>query len=501
MNKRSRIPRNGLHLAMATGVFFFVILGAGTLHGQGLETVKGNAALFLMPGKGMKLAALGIESRARVTGTLNSLGRFIPVEGNRLNAAMERASLIRRGNLYDTAARELGVDIYIVISVFYDDYSIAGQMDIIPLAEEYAWMKKRITVRSSIFLNIPVKLARELAILHKGLPIRGSAMKKDGDLAVITAGQFHGLAEKSYRIRGGSVLKVLRTGRYRSLVSGVSGMEEGDGVTIPVYPKTGKLIRRLEKELHENAVFKYKIRIAEKDESFAEKRFVQGLAIINPGGNLLLPGYGAHLSTGYIGLKPKKADIPGAVLTAGLVATHFCLPSFMSKFEVHFAPWIKDNDKTWHMQDLQIFLWASLPVTYTVSYLDQLAAQYRKLAKVPPFFDNRDTTALAFSVVIPGGGLFYKGQRLLGWGFYFSEMTLAVLGVYNRYSRKKTAYLFSALGGVKLVELITAYFIKPSYSFYNYELERGITRSSLDFGFRDSGGGDLVFSASLIYRF
>ncbi len=480
-------------------VLFFSIATAGG-YCRGTE-VKGNVAVFLKPQRGMKLTALGIESRVRVNEMLNSLGRFVPVETNRISRSLERSSLIRSGNVYKKAAVELGADLYIVLSVFYDDYSIAGIMEVVPLTREYASIAGKVTVRSNIFMNIPAKLARELAYMHRGLPVRGTILEKRGDRSVISAGQFHGLAERSYAVTDGGRMKVLRVQRYRSLVKGVSGLKQGQEFEIPLYPKTGKLIRSLEKELHTNAVFKYKIRIAEKNDSFAEQRFVQALALINPGGNLLLPGYGAYLSTGYIGLKAKKADIPGAVLTAGLVVTHFCLPSFMTEFKVHFAPWVQDSDKTWYMQDLQIFLWASLPVTYTVSFLDQLAAQYKKLGKLPPFFLRKDTAALAFSAVIPGGGLFYKGRRIMGWGFYLSEMTLAVLGIYNRYSRKKTLYLFSTLGAVKMVELITAFFIKPSYNFYSYELQRGVSGSSLDFGIRGDEYGAPVFSASLIYRF
>jgi hypothetical protein len=106
-----------------------------------------------------------------------------------------------------------------------------------------------------------------------------------------------------------------------------------------------------------------------------------------------------------------------------------------------------------------------------VAYLDQLAYQMKRHRYLPPFFENRNLAALGISAVIPGGGLFYKGHRMLGWGFYITEMGLLGAGLYRLYD-PDGKYIFIALGALKAAELITAFFVPTGYPFFNRELAR-----------------------------
>ena len=72
-----------------------------------------------------------------------------------------------------------------------------------------------------------------------------------------------------------------------------------------------------------------------------------------------------------------------------------------------------------------------------MAFLDQLAHQFKTNNVLPPFFMNRNETALVLSLLIPGGGMFYKGHRLPGWGFYLSEMFLAGFCVYTKDDKEK----------------------------------------------------------------
>ncbi len=91
--------------------------------------------------------------------------------------------------------------------------------------------------------------------------------------------------------------------------------------------------------------------------------------------------------------------------------SHFLLPELLAGFKINFFPWKEDSDKTEKMQNLQTFLWFSLPVTFSVAYMDQLAHQFAVTEHVPPFFNDRDNAAAIFSLFLPGGGLYYKGYR------------------------------------------------------------------------------------------
>jgi hypothetical protein len=119
---------------------------------------------------------------------------------------------------------------------------------------------------------------------------------------------------------------------------------------------------------------------------------------------------------------------------------------------------------------------------------------------LPSFFEDKDIAAASFSVFLPGGGFFYKGCRTAGWSFYFTEMFLASYGIYNYNSRNDSLYIFAALGGIKIIDIIGAYFISPSYDFFNLEKERKLDKTTFDLGLIDLNN-ECIYNFMISYHF
>ena len=131
--------------------------------------------------------------------------------------------------------------------------------------------------------------------------------------------------------------------------------------------------------------------------------------------------------------------------------------------------------------------------------MDQLAIQFSTTEHVPPFFSDKDNVAAIFSLLLPGGGSFYKGNRITGWSFYFSEMITAGFGIYN-YKESSGKYYFYALGAIKIIDIIYAYLAKPSYAFYNFENERSI-EPTLDFGINRNLDEKNIYNIMVTYSY
>jgi hypothetical protein len=137
-----------------------------------------------------------------------------------------------------------------------------------------------------------------------------------------------------------------------------------------------------------------------------------------------------------MGFKNTEPSYPGMAATALLTVGHFAAIPVMTRFEANALPWKQDSDKSDSQLYLQRFLWASVPLTFTAGYWDQLAVQYNRARVLPPMFEERNAAAGFFSLLFPGGGLFYKGRRVEGWTYYASEMALAAYASYNWQTEK-----------------------------------------------------------------
>ncbi len=434
------------------------------------ETAGGDAVVFGKSVNQVQLDAMTVESVRQVREVLEELGRFRPVEKNRVRSVLEGLAG-RGGNTYREAARMLDVDIYMTVEVNRRGREFIGILHVRSLDKRYGSLARTIRVNTSVPANIPVRLARKVAHFHKRIPIFFTILESRGEGRYrIDAGQWHGLETGDLPIEGSSSGRVLRLERFESLVY-IPHPAAGSGGIIPMYRDIRPLVRELDRKTVKNTVRRYTVQqiVARGEDS--GKKFIESLVVMNPGSNFCLPVYGSFLTTGFMGLPGKKPSWAGIALTSTLLVSHFLAPEIIANFDVSFWPWVMDPDKTKGMQNLQIYTWAALPMLFTAAYLDQLAYQMKRHRYLPPFFENRNLAALGISSVIPGGGLFYKGHRMLGWGFYIAEMGLLGAGLYRLYD-PDGKYIFIALGALKAAELITAFFIPTGYPFFNRELAR-----------------------------
>ncbi len=486
---------------MIISLLVVFLIGVHPLSAAELPPVKGNMAVFTLPAQSIELNAIVNESAGAIIETCNRLGRFMAVEENRMLWAAGQVSGVKGWERYGKIAAILKADIYMVINAYRVGRRIFSEMRVVSLSEEYSSIQGLYQVRSRIGLNIPLKLAREAAGLHEKIKLRaGIAGRRDDGTLLIDAGQWHGLRPGKYRTDEGRVIRVITTGRYRSVIRTESEIT-GSPLVIDILPDPDEVISELEENIRRNTLFKYGLintRLKGVDE---EKRLINGTCVINTGANLCLPGYGSFLAVKYMGFETDDPSYSGIALSAGLIVTHLLLPVSREKFRINFFPGINDEEKSKETKNLQYFLWLSLPLTFSASYFDQLAYQYRKKENLPPFFLSADAAAVTFSLFIPGGGLFYKGYRLTGWGYYLTEMFLAGYGISHTDQGKKSRYAFSLLGLIKGIELINAFLAKPSYGFYNMEMDKGIKRVGMSLNIKRVNDTENIYSLGLNYKF
>ena len=453
------------------------------------EPVPGTIAIFPLQGASIQLNALADKSAETVSDALARLGRLMPVPAGSVRNAMEGLPDGFGEEDLRNAAVRMNADLYAFISITSMGNSIAGTITIKAVSPRYNSMNRSISVRSAIPMNIPLKLVREIARMHRRLPLEADLLERRDGRYLLSAGQWHGISPGRYRASGGGTVVISNTGRYRSLALVPEAAVLSKRVTILVYPSVRALIREIDDRIEYNTNYRYSLANSGAEGTDPEKKFAAGMCLINPGANTCMPGYGSYLSTAYLGFKNTTPSVAGIVFSSLLIVHHFLLPEYMTKFKINFFPGVMDSDKTTTMNNLQIFCWSTIPLTVSVAYLDQLAHQFTGNRVLPPFFFNKNEAALVLSLIIPGGGMFYKGHRLAGWGFHLSELFLAGFCVYTKDEKKKVLYGGITLGAVKLIDLVTSFFSPPSYNFYNLEKEGRISVSSplMDVNIADNG--------------
>lgn len=488
-------------------LFLFLIIataiaGAAQVSGlmaRELPPVKGAVAIFYQPSLSIEVNAISIQSLYEMTGVFNSLGRFLPVEDSRMKGLLQEGDISEAGG-YSTIAEKLQCHIYILITVYRQGPYYFAKLAIEPVRDSLKHLKRTITLRSAIAANIPYKLAREIAFFHKGLELNAEVIEGNGDVLLVSAGEWHGLAAGRYSSSHG-VIEVLKASRYRSYIRTQNQVRANEEVSIKIVPDYKKEVAAYERKIDEITIFNYSVSIESIKGDNPEKRFVKAFCLVNIGASIVLPGYGSYLSTSYLGVKQKKVSIFNVVLTPVLVFTQLTLVEMMTGFKSNFFPWNRDSDKSIAEQNLHIFCWSTLLTTYSASFLDQLAHQYGLAKKLPPFFGNRNISSAFFSLLVPGGGLFYKGHRVAGWSFYFAEMALAGYGAYSTGLNDHYKYAFSALALVKLIDIVCAYFVEPSYVNFRIERERQLSRVSVTFDSFPDQSGNNITAVRVIKRF
>lgn len=426
-------------------------------------------------------------------------GRLVPVEDNAVQFVFRSADGKDRYDLYRNTAAALGAEAYAVITLYGEGRAFRAVVEFFPVAEEYRDRGFKFSVYAAVAENIPVKAAREFALRLQGFPLVARVLgKSGGEGMLISAGQWHGLAEGTYSSSCGDI-KIHHVTRYTS-VAECKGIGEGSRLTINSYPDNDLFIRMMDSQILENTIRRYGTDEVLQGRKGSGQELILATCLVNQGASFCLPGYGSYLAVEYLGIENGVVDSTAVGLTGFLTLTHFLLPSVLTEFEINFFPWIKDSAKTGDMQRLQYFLWATLPVTFSVSYYSQLAYQYREKNLLPPLFAEHDTTAALLSVFIPGGGLFYKGYRAAGWGFYAGEMSLAGCAVYMWGSRSGYISL-AAFAAIKAADILAAWLLDPAYEPFRNEVADA--ERTLDFGalFIPAADGKGEFIVSVTKRF
>ncbi|HQO00632.1 MAG TPA: hypothetical protein PLI62_00070 [Spirochaetota bacterium] len=460
------------------------------------STVK-SVAVFTMPHNDPAILALSREAAEYVERTFDRMGRFLPAEHHRVQWALTQA---RTGQAAESAvsdaARLLNTDLYVVISVSRSPRFSYAVMEI--RGQKHQALRKTWRIRSRIARNIPLKLGREIALFHRGIGLSADIIRRyDNGQFLLNAGQWHGLrAGKTYQT-GNTTVTILQTGRFISLAETASRTADINHINFGNSPDAEGGAAVIDVALERTTIANYGLGTTLLKHENAEHRYIEGLCIINPGGNLCLPGYGAFLATEYLRFQNARPDVPGIAVSVSAFLVHLALPSAATGFKCNFFPWERDSDKSEAMQRLHIFLWGTIPFNFSVAYMDQLAHLFHTTEHLPPFFENRNTMAGFMSFIIPGGGMFYKGHRFAGWCYYFSELSLGGYSVYNWENGNRGKIALGALGLIKLIDILNSVLIGPSYSFFTAETERDASSVSLETGMYRTGENEEVYSISL----
>lgn len=467
------------------------------------STVK-SVAVFTVPQTDPSLLALSREAAEYVEHTFSRMGRFLPAEHHRIQWALTQSrtgQTATEGNFMD-AARLLNADLYVVISVSRSPRFAYAVMEIRGQGRTYQAVRKSWRMRSRIVRNIPLQLGREVALFHRGISLTAGIIRRyDDGRFLINAGQWHGLAPGNYTVPRLGTVSILQTGRFISLAKSAAAPGAADNLDFGIAPDAEEGAAVIVSAIERNTISNYGLGTTLLKNENAEHRYVEGLCIINPGGNLCLPGYGAFLATEYLRFQNTRPDAPGIAVSASAFLVHLTLPSAATGFKCNFFPWERDSDKSEAMQRLHIFLWGTIPFNFSVAYMDQLAHLFHTTEHLPPFFEDRNTMAAFMSFIIPGGGMFYKGYRFAGWCYYFSEIGLGGYSVYNWENGNRGKIALGALGVIKLVDILNAALIGPSYSFFTSEMDRGTSSVSLETGMYRTGDNEGVYSMSFTMPF
>lgn len=480
-------------------LLLLIIIFSGLCQAAGSELiVKGNFSVFPSFTGNPVYDEILKGSESALLEVCFAAGRLVPVEYNYKRVAIEKSDGSDRNSLYMNTALYLKADVYAVITCHNEKGDFVLKLEIVPLNDKYKSIKSEKTVRSRIPENIPLKAAREFAALLQKTPLKSRVLEVlDDGSAVLDSGQWHGLEAGSYHTDSGDI-KIKNVTRYTSIAYGRTFVI-GENLDFMLYPDLENFIKKINYEITENTVRAYGTDEVLDKRGGRVKESIKGTCIINEGANFCLPGYGSFLAVDYMGIEKGKSDIAGIVITSSLTAVHLGLIPLLTDFEVKFAPWIEDADRTEPMRRLNYYAWGTLPLTFAASYFSQLSYNYSEKKILPPQFNDYDSSAAILSVFVPGGGMFYKGYRWSGWGFYTCEMSLAGYAVYTD-EKEERRVLLGSLVLIKGVEIITSYFIDPAYDFFNREISSaGDTGFSA--GFRQDVSGERELTASISLSF
>lgn len=419
------------------------------------------------------LTAMAEDSARALSKIFNQLGRFLPVEQSEIDSARKKLLLNQKTeqSIVDFASA-CGADMYVSLSFVQYAKTFSADIKIRAIRDEWKYLEKSRRVQSKIPKNIPALISQEIAFFHKNIPIAAKVIDvPEKGYARISAGEWNGISQSALKSNKG-IIQIIQTAKYQSLIK-TDNLKVGEVFTLYAYPNTSAVIRDLDDIILKNTIKTYAISEKQLKNDNDELRCISTTCVINPGGNFCLGGYGAFLSTHYLGFQNPAPAIDGIIISSFLYASQLLLIPGSSLFQANFFPWVCDTDKTKREQNLHIFLWATIPLTFSAAFFDQLAYQCHRSEVLPPFFQYRDNTAAFLSAIIPGGGFFFKGYRYTGWAYFLSEITLGSYTAYYWDDERNRKYYLIGIAAIKALEIFHAYFIQPSYAFFTSEIATG----------------------------
>jgi hypothetical protein len=449
-----------------TGICMILLLLPAVAH-------AGDIAIIPWHSGNSSLDTVADETASRITDTVIKLGRYVPLSDIRITEIRKTMQgKAEKGITTKDLNSISGADLTLVINVTQQGPISTGTLDMV----WHDGVSQRINVATKGFSLIPLLLDREIISIHGSVPVTGSIKKTSDDgRCVIDIGEYQGIKTGDvYRLEEGGEVKIIAAGRFESAATFNPSTPVNRRFVIKIYPDISERLVSVEKKIHEEIVRRYGSEYTvQRGIPDTEKRFLEGILIINTCGNILIPSYGSLLATNYMGFEKPQPSYPG--LFAGAAAELGQL--FYIPYRTDMKNWkaylpISGAGKTGKELRLQRYFWWTLPYTFAVNYCDQLSYQYSNNRILPPLFVQADRNAAILSVFIPGGGYFYKGYGSAAWGWYAAESTLGGYASWHKGRKRKQALL--ALGGIKAVEVVSAYFLSPSYSFYKDEYERRI---------------------------
>ena len=484
--------RLNLQICFRIFVFLFVFL----LFSRTELSAETKVAIFSGNSSNIGSKALLLETTKQVYKVFNELGRVIPIKLKNVSAVLEDNS--ENSKSYQELAKELNAQIYVVINVFIKRSKVLATVNIVSLTKQYSLLNKKYNVKTLIPKNISSLVGIKIASLHRLIPLKTSIIENSSNYSLIDSGQWNGLSVGNYKTDKGEIFNVKRVSRFNSLVLFKKRKKKGFSFIIDDISNYKNVIKWYQNKIKENTINRYIVNESKLNGLDPEKRFFQSLLIINPGSNILLPGYGSYLSTGTMGFTNPKLDENSLGITTAVFLTQLMYIPVTTKFDANFFPWIKDGDKSSSQSRLHSYLWWMLPITFTASYMDQLSYQFKKNKSLPPFFHNSNTTAFLLSTFFPGTGHFYKGNKKNGWIYYTLELSLGGGFFYYGMNSKKGKFFLASFLLVKIIDVTHAYFSNSNYDFY--ENEKDEAYKNIDFSLNlekeDSGGSIVNFAVS-----
>ena len=243
----------------AGSLMMFLLLLPAVLSGAESGTAGDTIAVFSFRHSSIQYNALSQKMAQDVMDTFNRLGRFMPVEAERVQKAMEAIPEGAGEDALRAAAEKLGADLYAVVTILPVGNYTVGTIIINPVSDRFKTMKHATTVRSMVLMNVSLKIMREIALLHRDLPVQADVIEKRDGRFLIGAGQWQGLAPGRYRTDRGEPVIIHNCGRFRSLATLPDKSAPGARIAIRSSPPVKGLLREINDRIDYNTNYKYGI--------------------------------------------------------------------------------------------------------------------------------------------------------------------------------------------------------------------------------------------------